>query len=1096
MKKLTLLLFSLLLSSALFAGIYSGGSGTSGDPYQIATTDDLIELSNTSGDWDKHFIQTADIAFNADSTEVDWDGDNDGGSWDTEDQKGFTPIGYDWDNKFTGSYDGDEKTISNLYINRPSTDNVGFIGYTYQANIIDLELVDVNIEGNGSVGGLIGYQNSGEVNSVSVSGSVAGNDKNVGGLIGFCTNTNATIDNVSSSTTVSSGTNYVGGLIGSISSGSLSNSSSSATVKPAWSKYVGGLVGHNDGDIENCITNSIITGTGDNSEVGGLVGLNNMNGSISECSSSSEVNGYTNVGGLVGENDEGDISSSFSTGNVSGESYSVGGLVGYDNSGTISYSYSKCEVETDGNSVGGLVGASGLSSDISNCYSTGSVSGNFRVGGLVGKNSNTISNSYSTGSVIGSSYVGGMVGQNGSNFVNTGATINESFSTGSVNGSSDVGGLVGANFLDGTVNNSFWDNETSGQNISDGGTGKTTAEMKTEGTFSSWTFDSDNWAISDGNSRPYLAWQDVAVDNGYPDEVGATVAQFPAGNIHNHSASTITMTYGYMYKQDEPPTWDNSTKVEVGTDVSVSSGEDQSIVATTITSLTATTSYYARSYATDGSTVWYGETVKFTTSATSSMNWDGSESSSWHTPGNWSGNTIPTHSHNITIPSGVSNEPVIKYDADCNNMMVENGATLTIKRGGSLITYGSITNNGSVITEHKYYSSEYDEQWAMIALPNSNTKAGDFFDGMYLQQWVETTPEWEDIIDTETLLTPVKGYSLWNPAGNTFNYDGTPNTGEQSIGITYTNNGSGNDGANLVGNPYPSGIDWDAVSGYGAKYTWDGNGYDSYPQEGTYGSGDSYVAPMEGFFIVTDSDGTFSLDNSMRTHPPVPGKSNKDKSLSNGLVLTASSEDYEDELYVVFDEAADKNFELQRDAWKLLSDTEGISQLYSFSPDGKMSIDVRPMTSEIQLGFQNNQSGTYSIGLKEIADLQKAVLEDTKEEVFHDLTEGDYEFAWETIDSETRFKLHLNTVGIEEEISNKSQDLLIYANKQNIYLKTKENAGVMYVKVMDITGRVVLQKQVNGSGTITIPTGLQTGIYVVEVMQDQARTTQKVMISE
>jgi hypothetical protein len=50
--------------------------------------------------------------------------------------------------------------------------------------------------------------------------------------------------------------------------------------------------------------------------------------------------------------------------------------------------------------------------------------------------------------------------------------------------------------------------------------------------------------------------------------------------------------------------------------------------------------------------------------------------------------------------------------------------------------------------------------------------------------------------------------------------------------------------------------------------------------------------------------------------------------------------------------------------------------------------------------------------------------------------------------------------------------------------------------VRDVTGRTLLQKQINGSGTITIPTSLQTGVYVVEVMQDQERTTQKVMISE
>jgi hypothetical protein len=53
MKKMNLILLSLLLSSCLFAGTYSGGAGTSADPYQIGTTGDLIELSNTSGECEK-----------------------------------------------------------------------------------------------------------------------------------------------------------------------------------------------------------------------------------------------------------------------------------------------------------------------------------------------------------------------------------------------------------------------------------------------------------------------------------------------------------------------------------------------------------------------------------------------------------------------------------------------------------------------------------------------------------------------------------------------------------------------------------------------------------------------------------------------------------------------------------------------------------------------------------------------------------------------------------------------------------------------------------------------------------------------------------
>ena len=163
------------------------------------------------------------------------------------------------------------------------------------------------------------------------------------------------------------------------------------------------------------------------------------------------VSGSYEVGGLAGMND-GSIINCYSTGSVSGSS-EVGGLVGENDSG------------------------------INDCYSTGTVSGSDYVGGLAGMNDSSIINCYSTGSVSGSSEVGGLVGYNNYN-----ASISDCYSTGTVSGSSSVGGLVGGNR--GSVFSSFWDTESSGQTTSDGGTGKTTADMKTLSTFTSagWDF--------------------------------------------------------------------------------------------------------------------------------------------------------------------------------------------------------------------------------------------------------------------------------------------------------------------------------------------------------------------------------------------------------------------------------------------------------------------------------------------------------------------------------------------------------------------------------------------------------------------------------
>jgi len=97
--------------------------------------------------------------------------------------------------------------------------------------------------------------------------------------------------------------------------------------------------------------------------------------------------------------------------------------------------------------------------------------------------------------------------------------VSNSYSIGSVSGNEDVGGLVGRNY--GTVHDSFWDTQTSGQATSDGGTGRTTAQMKSITTFSSagWNviavggYDERDpayiWNIVNGVTYPFLSWQPV-----------------------------------------------------------------------------------------------------------------------------------------------------------------------------------------------------------------------------------------------------------------------------------------------------------------------------------------------------------------------------------------------------------------------------------------------------------------------------------------------------------------------------------------------------------------------------------------------------------
>ena len=189
------------------------------------------------------------------------------------------------------------------------------------------------------------------------------------------------------------------------------------------------------------------------------------------------ISGYDRVGGLAGKS-IGVVNNVFTSGKITG----------YTN-------------------VGGIAGENvPIGTVMSKCNSSADVNGYSRVGGLVGNNDSAlIQTSYATGIITGTTYVGGFVGLN--ELGSAVGTILSSYSIGSVSGDTNYGGFAGYNDS-GSILSSFWDMNTSGQITSAGGVGvvgKTTTEMKTQSTFTSWDF-SSIWAISSSTNDgyPYL----------------------------------------------------------------------------------------------------------------------------------------------------------------------------------------------------------------------------------------------------------------------------------------------------------------------------------------------------------------------------------------------------------------------------------------------------------------------------------------------------------------------------------------------------------------------------------------------------------------
>ncbi len=182
---------------------------------------------------------------------------------------------------FTGDFDGNGYAISNLFINRSSTDNVGlFASIGASSEVTQLALKEVNVTGQDNVGGLAGtnagdIQNSGDfgvIRWVYVTGSVSG-DNNVGGVVGE-NRANADIAIVWTSADVEADADTAGGLVGN-NLGKIAASYATGTVQA--DNHAGGLIGSNGTNgtvVISYATGAVSKGLNTGTNFGGLIGDN------------------------------------------------------------------------------------------------------------------------------------------------------------------------------------------------------------------------------------------------------------------------------------------------------------------------------------------------------------------------------------------------------------------------------------------------------------------------------------------------------------------------------------------------------------------------------------------------------------------------------------------------------------------------------------------------------------------------------------------------------------------------------------------------------------------------------------------------------
>jgi formylglycine-generating enzyme required for sulfatase activity len=223
--------------------------GTAANPFLVYDVDTLKKVGSGIDGWDlnKHYRQAQDITL----------------TLPADGQSNWTAIGKST-GQFTGSFDGNGFTISNLAINRTTTYQ-GLFGYTGTGGVIkNIGLVNCNVNGENYSGGVTGY-NNGTIQNCYISGSVSGGTYS-GGVAGY---NNGTIQNCYTTSTVS-GSSNVGGVVGQ-NNNVVQNCYATGSVSGS-SGYIGGVVG-NGGTVRNCVAlNPGVTTSGDTNTVGRVLG--------------------------------------------------------------------------------------------------------------------------------------------------------------------------------------------------------------------------------------------------------------------------------------------------------------------------------------------------------------------------------------------------------------------------------------------------------------------------------------------------------------------------------------------------------------------------------------------------------------------------------------------------------------------------------------------------------------------------------------------------------------------------------------------------------------------------------------------------------
>lgn len=373
---------------------------------------------------------------------------------------------------------------------------------------------------------------------------------------------------------------------------------------------------------------------------------------------------------------------------------------------------------------------------------------------------------------------------------------------------------------------------------------------------------------------------------------------------------------------------------------------------------------------------------------------------------------------------------------------------------------------------------------------------------------------------TTTALSPGVGYAV-SPSVTNFVFSGTLNNGAQNAKIAY--NGNTSDafrGYNLIGNPYPSALNWNNVWANTANQStvkstiwFNANGtFETYNASGSVGVPSDvkgYIPPMQGFWVLatdaasstTSSNKTLALDNTMRSHGPATGsnplRAPQSAASENQLIrLQATNGIATDEMVLYFNSQAADTYD-NYDSRKMMS--SNAAQIYTLldgMPIVINGMNTIPYNAEIPVAFKTVSAGEHTIKATEFSNFtsgESLLLTDKTLNRVTDLSSSDYTFTSSVGTDVNRFALTIQRVSTSVAGNNTQNSLQVVqsAGRIQILLPSFESGAVAYI--YNNIGQITAKSNITGTVT-TMSQNLPAGVYIVKVMTGTDELTEKIIV--